>query len=118
MSIKAKTAILEHLGRRHQAMVALLADLVNIGSGSYNKRGVDAVGDRLCAFLDTAGISSEIIPHATYGDCMAARLPGSGGDNRRIVLMGIATPCSPTAPRRSGRSASTATKRSGRASPT
>jgi hypothetical protein len=26
MSIEAKTAILEHLGRRHQAMVALLAD--------------------------------------------------------------------------------------------
>jgi glutamate carboxypeptidase len=87
MSIDAKTAILEHLGRQHQAMVALLAELVNIDSGSYNKRGVDAVGDRLRAFLDAAGISSEIIPHPTYGDCMAARLPGGGG-NRPIVLMG------------------------------
>jgi hypothetical protein len=30
MSIEVKNAILEHLGRQHQAMVALLADLVNI----------------------------------------------------------------------------------------
>ena len=88
MSIGAKTAILEHLGRQHQAMVALLADLVNIDSGSYNKRGVDAVGDRLRAFLEAAGISSEVIPHASYGDCMAApraspcSLPGAGSGPR------------------------------------
>lgn len=44
MSIEARTAIIEHLGRQHQAMIALLADLVNIDSGSYNKPGVDAVG--------------------------------------------------------------------------
>ena len=88
MAIETKTAIIGYLGRQHQAMVALLADLVNIDSGSYNKRGVDAVGDRLRAFLEAAGISSEIIANATYGDCMAARLPGSGGDNRPIVLMG------------------------------
>src|SRR5215468_11023452 len=87
MSVEAKTAIIEHLGRQHQAMVALLAELVNIDSGSYNKRGVDAVGDRLRAFLDAAGIPSEVIPHPTYGDCMAARLPDGGG-NPPIVLMG------------------------------
>ena len=87
MSIEAKSAIIEHLGRQHQAMVGLLADLVNIDSGSYNKRGVDAVGDRLRAHLEAAGILCETIPHATYGDCMAARLPG-GGDSWPIVLMG------------------------------
>src|SRR5215471_10918857 len=87
MSIDAKTAILEHLGRQHQAMVALLAELVNIDSGSYNKRGVDAVGDRLRTFLDAADIPSDVIPHPTYGDCMAARLSGSGG-GQPIVLTG------------------------------
>jgi len=46
MSVEAKTDIAEYLGRQHHAMVALLADLVNIDSGSYNKRGVDAVGNR------------------------------------------------------------------------
>ncbi len=88
MSVEAKTAILEHLGRQHEAMVALLAELVNIDSGSYNKRGVDSVGDRLRAHLEAGGISCESIPNATYGDCMMARLPGANGDNRPIVLMG------------------------------
>ena len=88
MSVEAKTAILEHLGRQHQAMVALLADLVNIDSGSYNKRGVDAVGDRLRAHLSAAGISCETIPNPTYGYCMAARLPGGGRADRSIVMMG------------------------------
>ena len=87
MSVEAKSAIIEHLGRQHQAMVALSADLVNIDSGSYNKRGVDSVGDRLRTHLKAAGILCETIPNATYGDCMAARLPG-GGDSRPIVLMG------------------------------
>jgi glutamate carboxypeptidase len=88
MSLEAKTAIVEHLGRQHQAMVALLADLVNIDSGSYNKRGVDAVGDRLRTWLEAAGIACQTFPNDSFGDCMAARIPGSGGDNRPIVLMG------------------------------
>ena len=56
MSLEAKTAIIEHRRRQHQAMVALLADLVNIDSGSHDKRGVDAVGDRLQTWLEAAGI--------------------------------------------------------------
>ena len=88
MTVEAKTAIIEHLGRQHQAMVTLLADLVNIDSGSYNKRGVDAVGDRLRAWLEAAGISCEIFPNEIFGDCMAARIPGTAGGNRPIVLMG------------------------------
>ena len=88
MSVEGKTAILEHLGRQHQAMVALLAELVNIDSGSYNKRGVDSVGDRLRAHLGAGEISCESILNATYGDCMVARLPGANGDHRPIVLMG------------------------------
>src|SRR5215831_7469306 len=88
MSIEARTAILEHLGRQHQAMVGALADLVNIDSGSYNKRGVDAVGDRLRGFLEAAGILCETFPNEIFGNCMAARIPASSGSNRPIVLMG------------------------------
>src|ERR1700760_3443390 len=73
MSVEAKTAIIEHLGRQHQTMVALLAELVNIDSGSYNKRGADAVGDRLRTWLDAAGIACETFPNEVFGDCMAAR---------------------------------------------
>src|SRR5499427_661076 len=88
MSVEAKTAIIDHLGRQHQAMVALLAELVNIDSGSYNKRGVDAVAARLRAWLEPAGISCETFPNDVFGDCMAARVAGVGGGNRPIVLMG------------------------------
>jgi glutamate carboxypeptidase len=88
MSAAASSTIVEHLGRQHEAMVALLADLVNIDSGSYNKRGVDAVGGRLRARLEAAGIACEDVANATYGDCLLARLPGGGGGNRRIILMG------------------------------
>jgi glutamate carboxypeptidase len=84
---EAGTAILEHLGRQHQAMVTLLAELVNIDSGSYNKRGVDAVEDRLRVWLEAAGLGCEFFPHERFGGCMAARLAGAGG-NRPIVLLG------------------------------
>jgi glutamate carboxypeptidase len=88
VGVEAKTAVIEHLGRQHQAMVALLAELVNIDSGSYNKRGVDAVGDRLRIWLAATGIPCETFPNDVFGDCMAARVAGAGGDNRPIVLMG------------------------------
>src|SRR5215813_13835112 len=88
MGVEEKTAVIEHLGRQHHAMVELLANLVNVDSGSYNKRGVDAVGDRLRAFLEAAGIPCESFPDDVFGDCVAARIPGSDGGNRPIVLMG------------------------------
>jgi glutamate carboxypeptidase len=87
MSVETRTAVAEHLGRQHEAMVALLAELVNIDSGSYNKRGVDRVGERLRTRLEAAGIPCEVVPDATYGDGIAARVPARGGD-RPIVLMG------------------------------
>jgi glutamate carboxypeptidase len=85
---EARTEIVEYLGRQHQAMLELLVELVNIDSGSYNKRGVDAVEDRLRAWLEAAGITCELFPHARFGGCMAARLSGEGGGNEPIVLMG------------------------------
>jgi glutamate carboxypeptidase len=87
MSLDAKTALIEHLGRQHQAMVSLLAELVAIDSGSYNKRGVDAVEDRLRVWLGAAGVRCETLPHPSFGGCMLARLPAGGG-TRPIVLMG------------------------------
>jgi glutamate carboxypeptidase len=88
MSEHAKTALIEHLGRQHQAMVELLAELVNIDSGSYNKRGVDAVGDRLRAHLAKTGISCETLPNANYGDCMVVRLRDGVRGDAPILMMG------------------------------
>jgi len=80
-------AILDYLAQQRDAMIALLAELVNIDSGSYNKAGVDAVGARLRAHLEAHGVVCETIPHATYGDCLRARVGGGAGE-RNILVMG------------------------------
>jgi len=70
------------------AMLALLEELVNIDSGSYDKPGVDAVGARIAAFLAGEGIPVTTIPVEGYGDALKAEVAGSGGGNRPVVLMG------------------------------
>lgn len=76
------------LASQEEAMLALLADLVNIDSGSYDKAGVDAVGARLAAFFESHGIPTATIANEGYGDALKAHVAGSGGGNRPIVLMG------------------------------
>ena len=75
------------LATQRDAMLALLADLVNIDSGSYHKAGVDAVGARLVAYLGAQGVPVATTPVDGYGDVLKARVPGPGG-GRPVVLMG------------------------------
>jgi glutamate carboxypeptidase len=70
-------------------MVALLERIVNIDSGSYNKAGVDAVGDVLREFLEGQGIETQTIPVEGHGDSLRAMVAaGSGQSNRPIMLLG------------------------------
>lgn len=81
--------VLLWLGQSHDAMVALLRRIVDIDSGSYHKAGVDAVVSVLREFLEQSGVACEIRPNDTYGNCMRAMVPGSGGTPERpVVLMG------------------------------
>ena len=75
------------LAEREPAMLALLAELVNIDSGSYDKPGVDAVGARLAQFFASAGIAVRTEPVAERGDVMRmATAPDHTGQN--FLLMG------------------------------
>jgi glutamate carboxypeptidase len=76
------------LDTQEDAMLALLEDLVNIDSGSYDKPGVDAVGARIAEFLAGHGIPVTTVPVEGYGDALKAHVAGSGGGNRPVVLMG------------------------------
>jgi glutamate carboxypeptidase len=76
----------EWLGQQLPAMLALLETLVTIDGGSYDKAGVDRVGEALAAFLEGEGIAVERLPRETYGDVFIARVPAPG--NAPIVLMG------------------------------
>lgn len=83
----ARGNILKWLAEREDDMVALLERIVNIDSGSFDKAGVDAVGEALRVFLTEANVETSVIPVAEHGDAVRALVPASGS-NRPIVLMG------------------------------
>jgi glutamate carboxypeptidase len=74
------------LASQRQAMLDLLETVVNIDSGSYDKAGVDAVGEVFEAFFVAHDIDVERLPRERSGDIFRARIAGQG--NAPIVLMG------------------------------
>ena len=86
-----ETEITAWLATQQDAMIALLREMVDIDSGSYNKPGIDAVGAVVQRFMAAQGIPVEVAPPAE-----ARRLParrgavgrpaGNAGGN--VVLMG------------------------------
>lgn len=88
MSETGSRAILDWLAGQHDAMVSLLEEVVNIDSGSYDKAGVDAVGERFRRFFEEEGIPTNTHPREVYGDAITVEVAGAGGSNKPIVLMG------------------------------
>jgi glutamate carboxypeptidase len=86
-----ETDITAWLASQQDAMIALLREMVDIDSGSYNKPGIDAVGRVVQRFLASRNISVATIAQQNHGDCLRAEIPwdgpqGNAGGN--IVLMG------------------------------
>lgn len=77
--------IIEWLNQQQDNMLALLKDLVDIDSNSFDKAGVDRVGARLVSFLDEHEIPHETIPLEVYGDAIRAVV--SGGDGNQPILL-------------------------------
>ena len=87
----SETDITAWLATQHDAMVALLREMVDIDSGSYNKPGIDAVGAVVQRFMQAQGIPVTVARQQKHGDCLRAAVPwdgpaGNAGGN--IVLMG------------------------------
>jgi glutamate carboxypeptidase len=76
------------LSSQNDAMLALLADAVNIDSGSYDKAGVDAVGERFIQFLSSQGLLTQREPNDTFGDAIHIRLDDTRANEKPILLMG------------------------------
>ena len=79
------------LATQQDAMLALLREMVDIDSGSYNKPGIDAVGAVIRRFLEGHGLTVHTLPQSRHGDCLRATIPGqapSGNSGGNIVLMG------------------------------
>jgi glutamate carboxypeptidase len=84
---EAATRVAAWLAPRFDEMEALLARLVDIDSNSYDKAGVDRVGEAIANVLEADGIAVTRIPDATYGDIFRAEVPGRFG-NAHALLMG------------------------------
>lgn len=83
-----ETKITEWLASQKEAMLALLAEVVNIDSGSYDKAGVDAVGGRFIRFFAEQGLLTSREPNERFGDAIHIRLDDKPSNERPIVLMG------------------------------
>ena len=87
----SESQIAAWLATQHDAMVAMLREMVDIDSGSYNKPGIDAVGAVVRRFMEAQAIPVEVVRQQKHGDCLCAKVPwdgpaGNAGGN--IVLMG------------------------------
>jgi glutamate carboxypeptidase len=79
------------LATQQEAMLAMLREMVDTDSGSYNQPGIDAVGAVVQRFLAAHDIPVETIRQPKHGDGLRAAVPwdgpaGNAGGN--IVLMG------------------------------
>jgi glutamate carboxypeptidase len=83
-----ETRIAEWLASQKDAMLALLRDAVNIDSGSYDKPGVDKVGQLFVDFLSQHGLLTTREPDNTYGDAIHVRLDDTRPNEKPILLMG------------------------------
>jgi glutamate carboxypeptidase len=88
-----EAAITAWLATQQEAMLAVLEAMVNTDGGSYDKPGVDAVGEIVKRFMAERGIPVEVVPREKYGDCIKARVAGgnalaSGNQQQSIVMMG------------------------------
>lgn len=90
MSLTAEEqTVVDWLATRKEGMVALLRELVDTDSGSYDKAGVDRAGDVVARFHRANGLDVEIAPDARYGDAVKARLPNpTANDQRPVLLLG------------------------------
>ena len=105
---ESEKVILDWLAQQYDAMVALLAETVSIDSGSYNKKGVDAVGRLFRDHLSKAGIACEVIPradhlpfaldggtHAFIRDAQGDDAFPTAGDCRESFICLLGSPCRP-----------------------
>jgi glutamate carboxypeptidase len=76
------------LAEQQPAMLALLEEVVNIDSGSYDKAGVDRVGERFRRFFEAEGMPVRIEPLEAQGDAIHIRLDETPSNEKPVLLMG------------------------------
>ncbi len=75
-----------HIDQKEDEMLEFLKKIVNIDSGTYNKTGVDQVGNVLGERLEALDFTVKRSPQKEFGDHISGRKPGTG--NYRIIFLG------------------------------
>ena len=70
--------LLEYIDSKEAEMLEFLEKLVNIDSGSYDKAGVDRVGDILAERLKALDFAVQRSPQKEFGDHVIGNKPGAG----------------------------------------
>ena len=83
-----ETKVTDWLASQKDAMLALLREAVNMDSGSYDKAGVEAVGQRFIEFFAQHGLVTAREAHERFGDAIHVRLDDTRANEKPIVLMG------------------------------
>jgi glutamate carboxypeptidase len=89
--MSTESQITDWLAGQQDAMVAMLREMVDTDSGSYNKPGIDAVGAVVQRFMAGLDIPIETLRQQKHGDCLRASVPWdgpAGNSGGHIVLMG------------------------------
>ncbi len=76
------------VNEREAAMFSLLADLVNIHSGSHHKAGVDRVGARIRDHLARLPVSIDIDSQLDFGDHLVVRTAAVGPHHGQALMVG------------------------------
>lgn len=77
-------AILRFLERKDQEMLDLLERLVNTDSGTYDRDGVNAIGQIIAGELEVLGFRTETIEEREFGNHIRAERQGTGSN--RVLL--------------------------------
>ena len=88
MTRSTESQVITWLAGQHDAMVALLRRMVAIDSGTYDKAGVDKVGDVVRQFLSAYDVQVETLPQRIYGDCLRAFVPARDTNGGNVLLLG------------------------------
>ncbi len=75
--MSTETQITDWLATQQDAMVALLREMVDTDSNSYDKPGIDAVGAVIRRFLTDAGSRSKPSRRPATATCCAPRRAGT-----------------------------------------
>lgn len=78
--------LINHIDQKEDEMLEFLKKIVNIDSGTYNKTGVDQIGNVLGERLEALDFIVKRSPQKEFGDHISGRKPGTG--NYRIVFLG------------------------------